>query len=494
MIPFKKIPNNLRVPLFYAEVDNSQANTSQGTLRTLIIGQITSAGAAVAGVPVLSQGVADAIALGGPGSMLHLMVRAYRAADNFGEVWLLPLADNGSAVAAAGSINFTAPASANGTLSLYIAGQGVPVPIATTQTANNIATAVAAAINANVNLPVTATVDGSTLSKVNLLAKNAGAKGNDIDIRFNYYGSPNEITPTGLTYTIVPMASGATNPTLSTALASLATQSYDFIVQPYNDTPNTTAMTAYLNDTTGTWSWDEQLYGHAFGSYKGTFSQQVTFGNALNDQHTSIFGFFDSPTTSWEIAADFAATCAVALRADPARPLAGLTLSTMLAPPLASRFPISELNTLLFDGITPFKVNDDGSIALSRVITTYQKNGFGIADNSYLDITTLFNLASVIRQLAAVVTSRYSNVKLAADGTKFAAGSAVVTPATIRADLIAEYQQLEFNGQVQESAKFAAGLIVQQNANDPNRVDVLWDGILIDQLAVFALLAQFRLT
>ena len=36
-------------------------------------------------------------------------------------------------------------------------------------------------------------------------------------------------------------------------------------------------------------------------------------------------------------------------------------------------------------------------------------------------------------------------------------------------------------------------LIVEQNASNPNRVDCLWPGTLINQLRIFALLAQFRL-
>lgn len=493
-IGFKHIPNNIRVPLFYAEVDNSQANSSQGTQRAIIIGQITSSGTAVAGVPILSAGVSDAITQGGNGSMLHRMVEAYRAADNFGEVWLLPIADAGGATAAVGSINFTAAATANGTLSLYIGGDPFQIPIATTQTAANIATAVAAAVNALAKAHVTAAVDGSTTSKVNFTAKNAGLKGNDIDIRLNYLGTAGgEATPVGLAATIVAMATGATNPNITTALSTLANQSYDFIIQPFADTTNTGAMTSYLNDSTGTWSWASLLFGHSFTAYRGTFSGQVTFGNALNDQHSSVLGFYDSPTTSWQIAADFGATCATSLRVDPALPLQTLQLSTMQPPPLASRFPLSENNTLLFDGISTFNVNDDGSVHLQRVITTYQKNAFSVPDNSYLAIETMFNLAFVLRQLQGVVTSRYARTKLAADGTKFAAGSAVVTPAIIRGDLIAEYQQLEFNGNVQDSAAFAEGLIVQQNVGDPNRVDVLWDGTLINQLNIFALLAQFRL-
>ena len=61
------------------------------------------------------------------------------------------------------------------------------------------------------------------------------------------------------------------------------------------------------------------------------------------------------------------------------------------------------------------------------------------------------------------------------------------------ADQIAQYQTLEYQGYVQDSASFAKNLIVEQNATNPNRVDVLWPGTLINQLRIFALLNQFRL-
>src|SRR5471030_1253300 len=113
-IPFKQVPSNLRVPLFYAETDNSQANSGQSTQRALIIGQITAAGSGVPNVPVMSQGVTDAAVVGGAGSMLHLETQAYRLNDTFGEVWYLPLADDAAATAAAGSIAITAAPTENG--------------------------------------------------------------------------------------------------------------------------------------------------------------------------------------------------------------------------------------------------------------------------------------------------------------------------------------------------------------------------------------------
>jgi phage tail sheath gpL-like len=49
-VPFSRVPNNLRTPLFYVEFDNSMANTATATQRTLIIGGMLSSGTAAAGI------------------------------------------------------------------------------------------------------------------------------------------------------------------------------------------------------------------------------------------------------------------------------------------------------------------------------------------------------------------------------------------------------------------------------------------------------------
>jgi phage tail sheath gpL-like len=492
-VPFKQISQAIRVPLFYAEVDNSQANTATAVQRSLIIGQITGTGTGTPNVPQISQGVGDAAAVGGVGSMIHLMTQAYRAADTLGELWYLPLTDDGAAVAAAGSVNFTHVATANGVLSFYIGGVRVQMAVVTTQTANQLATAFAAAINATANLPVTAAVDGVTLSKVNITARNAGAAGNDIDLRFNYGGAPaGEATPAGLTYALVAMAAGATNPTLTTGLANLANKSFDFIVCPYTDSTSLGALKSFLDDVTGRWSWQQQLYGHVFIAYRGTFGALTTFGQTQNNQHQSVLGFYDSPTPNWIAAADFAASSAVSLRNDPALPLQTVALSTMLPPPLASQFSMPQQNQLLYNGISTFNVLNDGTVTMQNIITSYLTNAYSQPDNSYLEIETMFTLAFVIRFLAGRVTSKFGRKKLAANGTR-TANPNVVTPNIIRADQIAAFLELEELGLVQDSAGFAANLIVEQNKLNPNRVDVLWPGALVDQLRIFALLAQFRL-
>lgn len=498
-LAFQNIPQDIYTPLFFAEVNNSLANSATQVQRALIIGQINSAslpnsiaaGQAVPNVPVISQGVADAAVQGGPGSMLHLMTQWYRKRDAFGEVWYLPLADDGSATAATGTIQYTAAPTANGTHYLYIAGTRVAVPVLTTQTTTQIATAVAAAINATPNLPVTASASTGT---VTLTAINKGPCGNDIDIRVNYLGTAGqEVTPTGMTFSITAMANGATAPSLTTGLAALMDKPFDFIVCPYTDATSLNALKSFLNDQTGRWSWATQIYGHYFAAYRGTLSACTTFGTGRNDQHGSVMGFNDSPTPSWLWAANMAGAAAVSLRADPALPLQTLALD-VLAPPLPSRFALSDRNTLLHDGMSTFTVGDDGTVYLENVVTTYQKNAFGQPDNSYLEIETMFTLIAILRRLKTIVTSKYARVKLADDGTPFAPGSAIVTPSVVRGDLIASYRQLCEDGLCQAPDAFAKALIVQRNSTNPNRLDVLYSPVLINQLRIFALLAQFRLS
>ncbi|MGJ7611152.1 MULTISPECIES: phage tail sheath subtilisin-like domain-containing protein [unclassified Variovorax] len=490
-LPFQNLPANIRVPLFYAEVDNSMANSATLNQRALIIGQKTTAGTGVANVPVISQGVSDAAQVGGPGSMLHLMTAKYRANDNFGEVWYLPLADDPAAVAATGTLLVSAAPTANGTLYLYIAGVRVAVPVLSTQAPSAIATAIAAAVTATPNLPVTAAAATAT---VTFTAINKGPCGNDIDLRLNYLGTAGgEALPTGFGSTITPMANGATAPSLTTGLLNLLDKPFDFIVCPYTDTTSLDALKALLGDQVGRWSWASQIYGHVFAAYRGTLGALTTFGVGRNDQHASIMGFNDSPTPAWLWASAFAAQVAVSVRADPGRPVQTLALLGILPPPLQSRFQLTDRNTLLYDGISTFTVADDGTVAIENAITTYQKNSFGQPDNSYLEVETMFTLMFVLRFLRTRITSKFPRMKLAADGTRFAAGSAIVTPNIIKMDQIAAYQELEYAGLVQRSDLFALNLIVQQNAQNPNRIDVLWPGTLIAQLRIFALLAQFRL-
>jgi phage tail sheath gpL-like len=128
-----------------------------------------------------------------------------------------------------------------------------------------------------------------------------------------------------------------------------------------------------------------------------------------------------------------------------------------------------------------------------RESTTYQKNLYGQGDDAYELVPTLATLAALFRSQRHAITSKYPRHKLADDGTRFGAGQAIVTPKIIKAELIAQYRADEFLGRVENAQAFKRNLIVERNSNDPNRVDVLYPPDLINQMRIFAVLAQFRL-
>jgi phage tail sheath gpL-like len=490
-ISFNNIPQNVRVPLFYAELDNSQSSNFSQNLRTLIIGQKLAAGVGVPNVPMLVSRSDQAKQLAGIGSIAAAMHKVYRDNDTTGEVWLLLLDDPVAGVAAQNTLTFTGPATESGTLNLYVAGKKIQIAVIAADTATAVATAVAAAINADTSLPVTA---ASALGVVTTTARHKGLLGNDIKFQLNYRGlAGGESTPAGLAMVVAQSVAGTGTPVLADALSAMGDEEYDFIIQPYTDSTSLDAFKTLMNDTTGRWAYNRQIYGHVYSAKSDAFSDLVTLGLARNDQHMTIAGYEEGvPNACWEYAAAYGARNAVFIAADPARPTQTGELIGILPADSADRFIKTERGSLLNSGIAT-SYYGGAAVRIERAITTYQENTFNQPDPSYLDSETLHTLAQVIRRLRASITQKYSRHKLADDGTRFGAGQAIVTPAVIRGELMSEYAEMELQGLVENARAFAANLIVERNADDPNRLDVLYPPDLVNQLRVFAVLAQFRL-
>jgi phage tail sheath gpL-like len=423
--------------------------------------------------------------------MLVEMFRAYRKNDNFMEVWGLPIADASAGAAAQSTIVITGTAAVAGTLHIYVAGKHVAVPVARNANADAIAAEAMATINGIPDLAVSAAT--GTGGVVTLTCKWKGLTGNSIDVRINYRGAAGgEKTPIGITAAITPMTGGALNPNISAGLANLGDEVFDAVIMPYTDTDNLNAMRDFMDDAAGRWSWSQMLYGHAFSAFSGSVAEAQTLGSGRNDQHCSIIANYGSPSPVWEIAAMFGAQVLKSAAVDPARPVQTLPLVGMLPPDVPDRYNLSERNTLLFNGIATFTVQG-GVCYIERAVTTYQKNAYGVADNSYLDVETMYTSSYIIRAMRQRITSKYGRHKLCDDGARFGAGQAIITPNVIRAELISLYSELETQGIVENTDLFAEHLIVERNTQDVNRIDVLFPPDYVNQLRVFAVLNQFRL-
>lgn len=490
-IGFNNIPSDIRVPLFYAEMDNSAANSASSTLRRLIVGQVNEDSVAPEiGSLVLVSSLAVAKTIGGQGSMLAAMYDTWRKSDSIGEIWCLPLKSTEGA-AATGTVTLTGAATEGGLLSLYVGGVRVQSTVVSGSTADQVAAALSVKINASPDLPVKATVAAGVLT---LTCKWSGESGNDIKLEMNRLGKSNgEMTPTGLTAVAVAMSGGVGTPDQLAALAALGDEPFEFICQPWTDTTSLDAWKAAMDDNVGRWSWAKQLFGHVYTAKRGTIGTLVAAGQARNDQHMTIQGVeVGVPQPVWVQAAALASRTAVFISTDASRITQSGAMPGADPASASERFTLTERQSLLSYGIATAYF-EGGYVRIQRSVTTYQKNAYGQPDNSYLDSETMHQSAFIVRRLKGVITSKYGRHKLANDGTRFGAGAAIITPNVIRSELVAQYSKLEEEGHVENAELFQAHLIVERDANDPSRLNVLFPPDYINGLRIFAMLNQFRL-
>jgi phage tail sheath gpL-like len=504
-VSFNSIPANWRMPLYWVEVDPSMAGYPRSRLASLIFGTMTSTGTALPNVPVPVPSVADARQLFGYGSMLDGMVDFFTKNNFAQELWVVPIEEAAAGVPATGTVTVTAPATSAGTLPVYIAGRRVQVFVAAGEDVADTASNIADAINADPSMPVKALV--GAMGALDLTCKWKGVEGNDIDVRMAYGGAlAAEQVPIGLTITVPvgnKLSGGTGEVDLTEAITNLGDEPYEYVATGYTDSTSLALLEEeYGFGDNGRWGWMRQLYGHIFSGRRGIatigdpkgYGELLQYGPNNNSGVVSVMGIeHHSPTPPWCFASAYTAKAARALVNDPARPLQTLALEGCLPPPKHQRFTMKELNDLSGVGIATQSVNADNIPAIKRESTTYQKNLYGQGDDAYELVPTLATLAALFRSQRYAITSKYPRHKLADDGTRFGAGQAIVTPKIIKAELIAQYRFDEFLGRVENAAAFKANLIVERDANDPNRINVLYPPDLINQLRVFAVLAQFRL-
>lgn len=501
MVTFNNIPaaGTIRNPFMYVEVDPSGAASPSAEVNpTLIVGELLAAGTAADGDLLKVDSVSQARSLFGEGSYLAEAVAAFRDNDAFSELWCLAFADS-AGTALVTTVTIVGTATADGTIELYINGQKVTTDVTSGDTATNMATNMAAAVTAATDMPVTA---ASALGVVTLTSRHAAEFTNQIDIRANYLGQAGgEVLPAGVTSVTVAVGTpGAGNQDLSSAgpgsvgmAALLGDSAFDAIIHPYTDATNLANFESLLNDTTGRWAWNVQIYGHAFTGKFDTAGNLTTLGTARNSGHQTIIGLEDYCAADYQVVAAAVARSAQSLANDPARPLQTLDLLGILPADKASRLTASQRNTLLFDGIATLYTDSAGTVRIERMITTFQTDSFGSASDALLDVNTLFTLMRVQRYWKAGITSRWPRYKLADDDTPIAEGQKIVTPKIVKGGIIADYAAMMQLGWVENLNAFASSIIVTRPAGDPNRLDMVVEPDLINQFRVLAVANRFRL-
>ncbi|EBC5669859.1 phage tail sheath subtilisin-like domain-containing protein [Salmonella enterica] len=494
---FNEIQSDNRIPLVEIEFDNSMAvvGTPAPHQRVLMFGQANLKDSKVDGTGALDTPVritrdAQAVSLFGRGSMLAWMVKEFIAINPDTELYVIAQGA-GTGKADSGSLTLSGTATGDGVLSVYVGGRRYQVAVAGGQKGKALADRLAALINADRDAPFTAVsaapagadvgADASVVSLTARFISECAAH----DIRLNYYDG--ETTPDGLTVVITPPAAKAANPDITRSVANMGERQYNYVVMPYKDQANLNVLSAELLKR---WGPVKMSDGAVWMAHTGTQGEITAFGESRNDFLFTCSAVPKAPEPDYIWAASVCATCAPSLSTDPARPLQTLAVSSRLAPQSADRLTREERNLLLHGGIATVTVAAGDVVQIERQVTMYRVNKYGDVDPSYLDIETIYTLSYLRYSLRTFVTQRFPRHKLADDGTPVAPGQPVVTPKIMSLQLIALGEEWVDQGLVENLDTFRKNLLVERNASDRNRLDVLCTPDLVNQFRFFA--AQIR--
>ncbi|HBB9145533.1 TPA: phage tail sheath subtilisin-like domain-containing protein [Escherichia coli] len=486
------IPDDIRVPLVWIDIDNSQAldGASAQSRKILVMGHAVSSGSADALSLTRITSDSQADQLYGKGSMLAEMLKMLRRANTYTETWAMPVAAPEGAAAKA-TLTVLGTATEAGTVALLINGVSVQVSVSVGATKENIAKAIADAVTKKPATQVAAVVKDDATDTVELTVNWHGVTGNGADVRLNYYTG--EAFPAGVKVTATAFTGGTGTPEMADAVAAIGPEWFTDIIAPFTDTKS---LNTLRDELLNRWGPLKMMEAQLWTAFRGTHGETGTFGETRNDWLISCIGTNLSPHPAWMWAASYGATAAYHLAIDPARPLQTLVLTGILPPARNVRWDMPERNLLLHDGIATHMVDAGDNVCIEREITMYRVNQYGDADVSYLDVQSPATLGRIRYIIKNRFTNRYPRHKLADDDVldSLDAGQPVMTPKLCTAELLDICQtELIPAGLVENFSDYKDTLQVTRDSSDKNRLNFICHPNLVNQLRVLAGLIQFKL-
>lgn len=381
-------------------------NVSNTAQRVLFVGQKVAAGTATSGA--LEEQIGNdkqEDTLYGANSMIAGMIREFKKINKLTRVDAIGLDDDVSGVAATGTVAFSGTAAAAGSFTVTIGSDTnhkYVLPVIATDDATDIGDDLVTAITADTNAPFSA---ANITGTVTITADNDGTEGNFITLRIE--GSAASITPT-----VTGMASGATNPTLTSVFDVIGDERYQTIVWPY-----AAELTAVQTLLDARWNPDGAIEdGVALTVLVDTLANLQTAGETPNSESITIIGFNSINDTLSKgssmveitsvIASEVAAIRSLRLTQDanlgnfviatngaldsfggPALasfPYFNTPLANLPLIPTNKGFSRVEIEALQGSGISTIGNNTAGNeTILGEVVTTYRTDSAGNEDNSF---------------------------------------------------------------------------------------------------------------
>lgn len=460
-IAFDLIPASIRKPGKYFEFNTKLAvrTLPNNQQKTLIVGQRLAAGTVAANTVVEVFSDADAASYFGRGSIAHLMVRAALKANPYLTLSVIAM-DDGAGAAATNTVTVTGTATASGVLTVGVGDQQVQIAIAAADVNTAIAAALKAQFDKQPDLPVTATV---ATNVVTMTARNKGTLGNALRVS-------SSSTAAGVTVANTTPASGTLDPTMATALAVVFASGHHIVVSAWNDQTNLTALRTHLDNVSGPL---EQRGAIGVYAHVGSLATATTLAGQINSGRITGLLLPTAYESSYEVAAAYAAV--IASEEDPARPLNTLALTDVLANPLANRLSRTEQESALYNGVTPTEVGPGDKVQIVRAVTTYTLDAQSVPDISLLDLTTIRTLDYVRKAVRERISLRFPREKLSSR-----------TADKVRSEILDVLYKLEELEIVEAVADNAAGVLVERDSQDPNRLDAKIPCDVVNGLHIFA--------
>jgi len=286
----------------------------------------------------------------------------------------------------------------------------------------------------------------------------------------------------------------STTPDVAAALAATGDDQFHHIVCAFNDATSVNSLATFLENR---YHALQQIPGLGYIAKKELHANLVTYGEGFNSPFITVLGVNNlvdangTTITEKELAAAWAGQISNSLAIDPARPLKTLKLKGVYSAG-APEWAYAERNLLLYSGISTYTTNQAKEVYIERPFTLYQVNASGVEDDSYLDITVPATAMYFREKQRSRILSKFPRHKLAADGTKFAQGQAVATPAIIKAELLALYRELEYSAICQDFDGYKDSMFVELDPNNPSRINVQDSPQFVNGMLIYAGKVQFR--
>lgn len=469
-ITFNLVPSNAAASAVFVEEEAVNRGTGSPVIprKVLVLGQYNIGKSPTVNVAQLILSKADIWDRAGRGSMSALMIKVIIENAGGAPVYWLPLADDGAAVAATGTIVVSGTATETGTLSVYVGGVSVPVAVTSGDLHTAVATALETAVNANLDLPVTASDAAGT---VTFTPRWKGESGNQIQIETNR--ADTESTPAGITIVttdIGDVVAGATDPVLTTALANLGSIWYTEIACPYNhDTP----LTAL--EVSGDARIDpgvKQPFAGITG-YTGTYADLITALSSRNSAWTSYVPVHGSPTPAFMIAASAAAIFSRYQQAIPGRPMKGLVLPDVIAGDTNDITSGNRDAAVKAGGSHTYNQPDD-TVTIGDLCTTKTTETGSGADTEDWRFTIIIpNLQFKIYALEQTfLVSPFDRAVVLADGSGKGPTYAI-RPSTVKGYAISLVDDWIERGMSTDRDTIVAGIVAEINSGNAGRIDLL---------------------